>query len=304
MRMRWLKPEFFSDPVVGTWPEVAQVTYLGLWCAADDSGKFAWVLPTLYGSILPFRSLKRFRFALEIIENAEKVKRYTVDGREYGCIPTFVLHQRFSTPARSRLPPPPPELQVEIRRKLMANPVWNVSYERSLQRMFGMPETSEACGKDEGTILPQHGGQHGDNMAATLGPQSSRAGEDLGSKGTREQGNREQGGGDTPGSRRYGVWLEIHPRCGEVSFEKFAEILHENPAAPVDGILRRLRLELQGMEWPWKDRNAAMVLRNRVKYGDLDAKRERDARTGGGLASDKNAPPTAEELRARREGGE
>lgn len=293
--MRWLKPEFFTDPVVGTWPESAQVVYLGLWCAADDSGKFAWVLPTLYGSIMPFRSLKRFKWALQIVESSDKVKRYKVDGREYGCIPTFVLHQRFSTPAKSRVPPPPKEMQEEIRRKLLLNPVWDESCEKSLQRMFGIPEATETHGGNMGTILPAHG----NNTDATRGPQSSRAREDQGS-GIREQGSK--GEEETPTRKRYKVWLEIHPMCQAVGFEKFAEILHEAPGAPVDAVLKRLRLEVQGMEWPWRDKNAAMVLRTRVKFADLDAKREREA-TVGYVPGDKNAPPSAEELRAKREAG-
>lgn len=36
MRIRQVKPDFFTDAVVSAWPPAARLFYIGLWTVADD----------------------------------------------------------------------------------------------------------------------------------------------------------------------------------------------------------------------------------------------------------------------------
>ncbi len=274
--MRWLKPEFFADPWFVRRPPLTRLVYVGLWCFADDAGRFVADVAVIHGQLAAMDGRKQVERALAELEEASRIVRWEANGLRYGLVPMFAIHQRIDKPQRSVIPLPPMDVRNAVELKLRSHPRWDARFEGNLQRMLHEDSTN-----DRGTS---------EEDSRKTPASHARARLDQGTKGPGDQGT--EGGEETPTRKRYRVWVGIHARCGEVSFEKFAEILHENPGAPVDAILKRLRLELEGMEWPWKDRNAAMVLRN-----------EREAMAGTGISGDKNAPPSAEELRARREGG-
>ena len=97
MRIRQVRPEFWSDEVVAALPDGARLFYIGLWNVADDAGWLEW-RPTRIGALLyPYESAKRRE-----VNIAAWALRLTDKGRlvihDCGCavIPTLPKHQRVA----------------------------------------------------------------------------------------------------------------------------------------------------------------------------------------------------------------
>lgn len=98
-RIRTVKPEFFRHELLqdleithqGKYP---MLVFAGLWGHCDKAGRFEWKPRTLKLDILPFMAFDMAE-TLTILEQAKLIERYTVEGREYGLIPSFSEHQRI-----------------------------------------------------------------------------------------------------------------------------------------------------------------------------------------------------------------
>ena len=96
MRIRQLRPEFFTDPVTAHLRPEIQVTYLGLWCIADDAGYLRWDVEQIGALLYPYMSVRvrerRIEEAGRILHDLERVHLHTC-----GCavIPTLEKHQRI-----------------------------------------------------------------------------------------------------------------------------------------------------------------------------------------------------------------
>lgn len=109
-RIRTIKPEVGKneelwDLGIETGLPVYQAFTL-LWCYADREGRFEWRPRTLKTDILPYWD-GDFSRVLDALATRGFIRRYTVDGRDYGVIPTFTRHQVINnreTP--SELPDP------------------------------------------------------------------------------------------------------------------------------------------------------------------------------------------------------
>lgn len=96
MRIRQVKPAFWTDKRIAALPKSARLTYIGLWMLADDAG---WIesfdVEQAAAELLPFDSAKRRERDL-----AADVARLTEAGRVIahvcGClqVPTLPEHQR------------------------------------------------------------------------------------------------------------------------------------------------------------------------------------------------------------------
>jgi hypothetical protein len=96
MRIRTIKPEFFThaelaDLEFDTSLPV-RLAFIGLWCAADRDGRFKWDARRLGVQILPYDEVD-FDAILEALLSAGFIDRYEVEGRTYGCVPSFSRHQ-------------------------------------------------------------------------------------------------------------------------------------------------------------------------------------------------------------------
>lgn len=95
MRIRQIRPEFFTDPVVSRLPVSTRLTYIGLWCIADDAGWFRWDEAQIGAVLLPYDHPKHREAAIQ-----KDMGRLAEVGRlkfhECGCveIPTLAKHQR------------------------------------------------------------------------------------------------------------------------------------------------------------------------------------------------------------------
>lgn len=99
-RIRTIKPGFFrhealQDLEIANPGKYPMMVFEGLWGHCDSKGRFEWRPRQLKLDILPFLPFD-MADTLEILERAGRVKRYTVDGKEYGEIPNFEKHQRIT----------------------------------------------------------------------------------------------------------------------------------------------------------------------------------------------------------------
>ncbi len=99
-RIRNVKPEFLTHEhlqslEVSNPGQYIMLTFEGLWIISDRNGVFLYRPKIMHLSILPFIEYD-FEKTLDILESNGYFVRYTVDGHEYGRIPTFKIHQAIS----------------------------------------------------------------------------------------------------------------------------------------------------------------------------------------------------------------
>lgn len=94
-RIRQVRREFWSDSIVGRWPDAMRLFYIGLWCEADDDGYFDWDVPALAADLYRFatvasreRSVDRM---LGLILADGRIRR--LECGRHGVIPTLAEHQ-------------------------------------------------------------------------------------------------------------------------------------------------------------------------------------------------------------------
>lgn len=96
MRIRTIKPEFFThaelaDLEFDTALPV-RLAFIGLWCAADRDGRFKWDPRRLGVQILPYDNVD-FDAIMEALNKGGFIDKYEVEGRTFGCVPSFPRHQ-------------------------------------------------------------------------------------------------------------------------------------------------------------------------------------------------------------------
>lgn len=99
-RIRSIKPEFFIDEdlqdLEADHPGAyCMMVFAGLWGHCSKDGVFEYKPRTLKLHILPFLPFELVD-TLSLLEDAGFIRRFSVDGKEYGYIPTFGKHQRIS----------------------------------------------------------------------------------------------------------------------------------------------------------------------------------------------------------------
>lgn len=96
MRIRQIRPEFFTDPVTGRLSPVTQVVYIGLWCVADDAGWLTWDVEQLGALLYPYKS---GHVRTQIIEKAAQelaeIGKLRIETCGCALIPTLVDHQKL-----------------------------------------------------------------------------------------------------------------------------------------------------------------------------------------------------------------
>ena len=97
MRIRQIKPAFWTDKVMAGLPKSARLTYIGLWMLSDDAGWIEWDIDTAGAELFPYESVKRrlreLTADLEALMAAGRVIRH-----DCGClqVPHLEEHQRIS----------------------------------------------------------------------------------------------------------------------------------------------------------------------------------------------------------------
>jgi hypothetical protein len=107
-RIRTVKPEFFEDARLAADLTITErLFYIGLWCQADDEGRFLAHPRRLLGAIFPYdRGLTEDSLSdsLRTLCRTHRVVLYEVNGEPYGEIVNFLKHQRINRPTPSKIP--------------------------------------------------------------------------------------------------------------------------------------------------------------------------------------------------------
>lgn len=110
-RIRTIKPEFYRHHDLFLAERKSgfpiRVAFSGLWCCADVEGRFKWRPTELKLDILPYDEVD-FEDVLQCLIDTKFIIKYSVEGKEYGVIPTFKDHQRI-TGTESKYPSKLPE---------------------------------------------------------------------------------------------------------------------------------------------------------------------------------------------------
>ncbi len=98
-RIRTIKPMFFQHErlfEIGKESEFGpyvRIAYAGLWTQSDCRGLFEWRPLRLKLGILPWDDID-FGAILDLLQYEGFVVRYSINGKDYGWIPSFSTHQR------------------------------------------------------------------------------------------------------------------------------------------------------------------------------------------------------------------
>lgn len=85
---------------------MARLCYIGLWCCADDEGRFTLALRSLKKDIFGLDDITMADFVgyLKELENAKCVVFYAVGEEVFGDIPKFNIYQSINRPRKSAIP--------------------------------------------------------------------------------------------------------------------------------------------------------------------------------------------------------
>jgi len=108
-RIRTIKPSFFSSLSITALPKTTRLTFIGLWCYVDDSGRAVDDSRLVKAEIWPLDddvSAKKVDADLQRLADAGLIERYEAGGRRYLRVVGWSEHQRINRPQPSRLPAP------------------------------------------------------------------------------------------------------------------------------------------------------------------------------------------------------
>ena len=99
-RIRTIKPEFFrheelQDLEIANPGKYVMLVFAGIWGHCDSKGRFEYRPRQLKLDVLPFLPFDMAE-SLQLLVDAGLIRRYSVDGKKYGFIPSFEKHQRVS----------------------------------------------------------------------------------------------------------------------------------------------------------------------------------------------------------------
>lgn len=110
MRMRTMKPGFFTNDELAEVEPLGRILFAGLWCMADREGRLEYRPKRIKAEVLPYDDCNIIAL-LEDLERYDFIRTYKVKGERFIIIPKFLSHQcPNQREAASVLPPPPPEI--------------------------------------------------------------------------------------------------------------------------------------------------------------------------------------------------
>ena len=113
-RIRQIKPGFFLDDELAACSRDTRLFFAGLWVIADREGRLEDRPARIKVQIFPYddditpATIDQF---LALLHNQGFIRRYTVDGKHYIHIRTFIKHQHCHVKEPPSEIPPPPKLR-------------------------------------------------------------------------------------------------------------------------------------------------------------------------------------------------
>ncbi|MHC1766140.1 MAG: hypothetical protein AB9869_17870 [Verrucomicrobiia bacterium] len=113
MRIRTIKPEFWQDKKVASWPCYTRLFFIALWSAADDYGRGSAEPARLAGSLFaydlsidPIETLNRISESLNRLARESKITLYRINDETYFEITNWKKHQKVVNPGKPWVPAP------------------------------------------------------------------------------------------------------------------------------------------------------------------------------------------------------
>ena len=113
MRIRSIKPEFWSSPDIAALSDADRLLFIGLWSYVDDQGRgkddVALIVAALFPHDMvanPLDTVAKVRDGLARLHAANLILRYTVASRTYFLVTGWSKHQKVDKARPSRLPEP------------------------------------------------------------------------------------------------------------------------------------------------------------------------------------------------------
>lgn len=101
MRIRQVKPAFWSDDKLAGLSEATRLFYIGLWMIADDAGWFRWNPVETAGDLYRYETrTRRERRVCDMFERLSDAGRVVLHPCGHAFIPTMTNHQRLSGVAK------------------------------------------------------------------------------------------------------------------------------------------------------------------------------------------------------------
>lgn len=90
-----LRPGFWEDATMASLPPATRLTYMGLWCLADDAGFIAWHPREIAGQLYRFEPTaeREARVAVELDELVAAGRVRPLECGKHAEIPTIVHHR-------------------------------------------------------------------------------------------------------------------------------------------------------------------------------------------------------------------
>lgn len=98
MRIRTIKPDFWTDEKIGELSFETRLFFIALWNIADDCGNFANKPKQLKIQCLPYDTVDIAELLAEL-EKLELITKYIVNKLEYFHINNFLKHQKINRPS-------------------------------------------------------------------------------------------------------------------------------------------------------------------------------------------------------------
>lgn len=111
MRIRSIKPEFWTSEDIGALPWDVRLIFIGLWSYVADSGVGRDNTKLIAADLFPLEddpieTLATVSRGLATLSDAGLITRYQVKGKRFLHITEWASHQRIDKPTRSPFPPP------------------------------------------------------------------------------------------------------------------------------------------------------------------------------------------------------
>jgi hypothetical protein len=111
MRIRSIRPEFWSSEDVARMDWDTRLVFIGLWSYVDDNGVGRDIERLITTALFPLdddlpESSRRVTGALRHLSEHGQITRYTVDGKAYLHISSWSKHQRIEKASAGRYPLP------------------------------------------------------------------------------------------------------------------------------------------------------------------------------------------------------
>ena len=113
MRIRTIKPEFWTDKRVASWDHFTRLLFIGLWSAADDHGRGSAESARLASELFPYdlsrdprETLARVAASLDTLAASHRITLYEVEGEAFYEVAHWSKHQRVDNAGKPRVPTP------------------------------------------------------------------------------------------------------------------------------------------------------------------------------------------------------